>query len=119
MKGKAIGRIEFDENDMVHEVEEAEEVDDEDMTPRCLACGISNVGIMEDAFVMIRGMWMTSREYDVPVFVLDPDTKIKVIQLPNDQFGIFVDYHGPTKHAHKDCIEQVVEEQFDDDDGNF
>lgn len=90
------------------------EVISSDGTPEAYCCGYE-VGLGSDAFILIRGTWFHSREYDTPVFLLDPDTKLRILQMPNGQLAFQSDDEGhPTLHAHKDCLEHVINEEIDE-----
>lgn len=67
--------------------------------------------------VILRGSWMPSAEYGTAVFLLDPDTQLQLIEFPNGQLGMLTDYGNPTQHAHNDCMEQLIDELDDEDDG--
>lgn len=56
-------------------------------------------------------MWMWSHEHDVEIFVLDPDTQMAVIELPNGQLAISTDRGKVTKHVDADCFTMAFEEQ--------
>lgn len=89
------------------------------MTPECYLCGAAFVGIAEEAVVMLRGQWFHSIEYDTPVFLLDPDTRLTVLKMPNDQLALVPDQLGhPSKHAHLECLQQLAEEdeELEEDD---
>ena len=82
-----------------------------DMTPECLLCGEEHVGIAEDAILLLQGQWFQNIEFDVPVFLLDPDTKLRILEMPNGQLALVPDtLRGPSQHAHKICLEQLAEE---------
>lgn len=87
----------------------------DDITAMCTACGEEHVGVGVDVYLMMPGMLMPSREYDVPVFIPDPDVKIRVIQMPNGTLG-FVTDQETTKYSHKECIDQLIEEAGNEDD---
>jgi hypothetical protein len=91
------------------------------MTPECDLCGQENVGVGVDTILILKGMWFPSIEYDVPLFLLDPDTRLRIIEMPNRQLALLPDTLGyPTKHAHTECLEQLVdgyeEEEGEDED---
>jgi len=89
---------------------------DLDMTPECYLCGHKHIGIMENAVVIFKGQWYESSEYAVPVFVLDPDTQLRVLEMPNGQLVMVPDTFGhPTKHAHTDCMELMSQEFVDEE----
>lgn len=90
---------------------------DDAMTPQeCIACGDGPIGVTEDALLILRGQWLPSHEFDTPIFVLDPDTRLQVFELPNGQLALLSDIErGPTVHAHKECFEQLIQEQLDEE----
>lgn len=81
-------------------------------TAECALCGQAPIHTEEDAYCCLRGMFMRSREYDAPIFVLDPDTKIRVIQLANGQLALVTDVfdEGPTKHIQAECLHETIKE---------
>lgn len=82
---------------------------DDDGTPECIACGEHNIGLGSDAVVMLRGRWMPYLQHDVAGFVVDPETAMHIEQLPNGQLLLIPDIQGhPTKHAHTECIRDLV-----------
>lgn len=88
--------------------------DPADETPLCLGCG-PQIGLTEDAYVALRGMWMYSEEYDTEIFVLDPDTKLILIELANSQLALATDRGGPTKHTCKECFDTAFDEEDEND----
>jgi hypothetical protein len=84
-----------------------------DETPLCQGCG-PQIGLQEDACVVLRGMWVWNEEYDTEIFVLDPDTKFALIELPHGQYAIVTDRGGPTKHTCVECFDTA----YDDEDEN-
>lgn len=81
-------------------------------TDECCLCGACPINTEEDAYVMLRGMYMRSTEHEVPVFVLDPDTKVRIIQLANGQMALITDAYGtgPTKHAQVECVHSLIQQ---------
>jgi hypothetical protein len=81
------------------------------LTPECSLCGEEHIGMGTPALVIFRGQWFPSTEYDAPVFLLDPDTKLRILQLPNGQLALVPDQLGhPTAHAHDECLEQLQDD---------
>lgn len=79
-------------------------------TAECILCGEASIDLEEEAYVALRGAFMQSTEFGVPIFVLDPDTKIRVIQLPNGQLALMTDTsEGPTRHMCKECLHDIAE----------
>jgi len=81
----------------------------DDITAPCDACGEENVGVGTPVMMIIPGMIFNNIEYDVPMFVPDPDVKLRIVQLPNGQLG-FVTDHNVTKYTHQDCYTRLVDE---------
>jgi hypothetical protein len=68
----------------------------------------------DDAYVALGGQWMWMQELDAAVFVLDPDSNMTVITLPNGQVGLVTDDGTrPTLHLHKTCQEALIHEEVD------
>ena len=110
--------------DQVQKLATAAEIEVEpgydDITAQCTACGEEHVGVGTEVYLMVPGMLMPSREYDVPVFIPDPDAKIRVLKMPNGTLG-FVTDQETTKYSHKECIDQLIEDagcepELDEDD---
>lgn len=89
------------------------------ITPPCDACGEENVGMGAPVMMAIPGMLFPSREYDVPVFVPDPDVQLRIIAMPNGAIG-FVTDETKTKYQHEECyqlaIDNLAYDVEDDDD---
>ncbi len=78
-------------------------------TPECLMCGTAAIPLMEDAYVLLRGAFLQSKEYDTPIFVLSPDTKMRIIELPNGQLALITDsFGGPTRHSCTSCMHDAA-----------
>ncbi len=76
------------------------------LTPECDLCGEEYIGVTNDAFVILKGQFFPHNEFDAPVFMLDPDTDMRILQLPNGQLGLVTDsFKPPTKHVHSECFE--------------
>lgn len=89
---------------------------DDDGTPVCIACGEHNIKLGADALLMLQGQWLPYRAHDVAAFVVDADTKLHIEELPNGQYVIITDVQGhPTKHAHTDCIRDLVNDSVNYD----
>ncbi len=87
------------------------------LTPECFLCGEEHIGVTNDAVLILKGQHFPSTEFDVPVFLLDPDTKLRILELPNGQLALVADTLGhPTKHAHQECLEMMADETYYDDD---
>ena len=94
-------------------------------TPSCVLCGTTHLSIGENALVILKGTWFNHREFDVPVFVLDPRTEFQLVQLPNGAYAfVFNDNDPKDPHvdSHVECFEQMAEEYleevYDDHDYN-
>lgn len=81
----------------------------DDITAPCHACGEDNVGVGTPVIMAIPGMIFPSREYDVPVFIPDPDVKFRTVQFPNGMVG-FVTDEEKTKYLHEDCYDMMINE---------
>lgn len=81
----------------------------DDITAPCDACGEENVGVGTPVMMVIPGMIFNNVEYDVPMFVPDPDVKLRIVQLPNGAIG-FVTDQEKTKYNHEDCYTKLVDE---------
>lgn len=81
----------------------------DDITAPCDLCGEENVGVGTPVIMMIPGMIFPSREFDVPMFVPDPDAKLQIVKLPNNQLG-FVTDETVTKYTHEQCYTDLVEQ---------
>jgi len=91
-------------------------------TPGCDACGEESIGMGIAVVMAVPGMLFPSTEYDVPVFIPDPDVKFRSIVFPNGATG-FVTDETTTKYLHRECYDDLVEElayagleEIDDDD---
>ncbi len=84
-------------------------------TPCCLGCGVP-LDLQDEAIMMLRGNWMPLQDRGVTVFVLDPNTVLEIISLPNGQLALRSDHAEPTQHSHLDCMEQLLAENLDGDD---
>lgn len=81
----------------------------DDMTPNCHACDTEPVGVVTEVYLVVKGMLFPSSEYDVPVFIPDPDVRMTVLTMPNGQLGIVTD-QSITKYMHAECLDQLVNE---------
>lgn len=86
--------------------------DELEHTAACLLCGQANIPTAEDAYCCIRGQFFESADFEVPVFVIDPDSHLQVVQLANGQLGLITDRnrrHGPTHHTCMECLHALAE----------
>jgi len=79
------------------------------ITAPCDACGEENVGVGTPVNMVIPGMLFPSREYDVAIFVPDPDVKLRIVQLPNQALGFITD-EEKTKYLHQECYNDLIDE---------
>lgn len=92
-------------------------------TPHCPVCG-DNVGMHNDAVLMLRGQFFYNRQDGYAMFVLDPDARITVLELPNalgsgaSQFAFVIDPvpEGPVLVSHEGCLEDEMRFVSDEDD---
>ncbi len=89
-----------------------------DTDVRCHVCGDrihTMLGIHhppDDAYVAVRGQWMWVPEMDAAVFVLDPDSDMTIVALPNGQMALITDEgNQPTLHVHAVCQELLMREE--------
>lgn len=81
-------------------------------TAACDLCGDANIPVLHDAYCALRGAFMDSKDFSAPVFVLDPDTVLSLVELPNGQSAIITDRNmrkGPTKHFCAECLQALAE----------
>jgi len=78
-------------------------------TPLCTFCGLP-LELYAETSIILRGSWMPSAEYETAVFMLDPDTQLRLIEYANGQLGLITDHGTPTQHAHDDCLSQLTDE---------
>lgn len=97
-----------------------------DLIPKCWGCGES-IDELDEAVVILKGSWAQPRDLhivnadgevvpvDSPVFVLDPDTKLIAVPMPNGYLALILDQDdGPTQHGHQMCLDQLTEDEFAD-----
>jgi len=80
------------------------------MVPCCSLCGEPMKLFPNCAVVGLPGQWMASTEYDMPIFVPDPDIQLTVVSLPNGQLAFVMNGKEPELHIHDDCFEQMSDE---------
>lgn len=81
----------------------------DDITAECHACGEVHVGVGTAVVMAVPGMIFPSMEYDVPVFIPDPDVQIRLLTLPNGMIGLVTD-HTKTKYLHEECYTNLIDE---------
>ncbi len=91
-----------------------------DTQPICVGCG-DPIDPQNSAYVMLRGMWMQSTELGKMVFVIDPDTRFEVRNLPNGQLFLHFESNqeGPQRNIEQDCLERLADEaseEYEDED---
>lgn len=95
-------------------------------TPNCAVCG-DRVGLHNDASIMLKGQFFFDKQNGYAMFILDPDTKIGFVELPDalgpgqSQFAIIInaDAPAPIVPLHESCAEdelQLNEEEEEDED---
>lgn len=87
----------------------------DEMTPECDICGEVHVGINTECTLLLQGSYVPNTDYGTSMFVLDPDVKIDILQLPNGQLGLLVDRSKVTAGAHTECLDQMRRELFEDE----
>lgn len=95
-------------------------------TPHCPICQ-ERVGLHNDALLMLHGQFFMNKGEGYAMFILDPDTKIGFIEIPDGlgpgqpQYAIIIDPNpeGPVAAAHSECVEDELSLAADpDDDGD-
>ena len=93
-------------------------------TPECPVCR-ERIGLHTDGLLMLRGQFFYNKEEEYAMFILDPDTKIVFLEIPDGlgpgepQYAVVVDSNtaGPAFVAHSLCAEEELAMIEDDDDG--
>lgn len=59
---------------------------------------------------MLRGAYVFSPQLGQEMFVLDPDVRVELMSLPNQQLALIVDMEDPTvtSATHEDCVERIL-----------
>lgn len=94
-------------------------------TPHCPICQ-ERVGLHNDGILMLRGQFFMNKEEGYAMFILDPDTKIGFVELPDalgpgqPQYALIVNPgdDGPISAAHAECVadELSLDDDPEDDD---
>lgn len=83
------------------------------MIPHCMAC-LHTIEVMEDSVMCLKGQWMPNLELGEPVFVLDVDSPLKFVQLPNGQYALVTDPDGVADEVvlnmHEECLTRMIDE---------
>lgn len=90
-------------------------------TPLCVICN-EHVGEHTDAMLMLRGQFFYVKNEGYAMFVLDPDTKLQFIELPDalgpgqPQFALVINPPAPEPiiPAHAECVQDEL--SLDDED---
>jgi hypothetical protein len=94
-------------------------------TPDCPVCR-ERVGLHTDAIMMLRGQFFYNKDEGYAMFILDPDTKLGFVEIPDalgpgqPQYALIVDPNptGPIAAAHAACVEDelsMIDEDDEDD----
>jgi hypothetical protein len=94
--------------------------------PECMFCG-TKIDLLDEGVVVLKGQWMPNTELGEPVFVLEPDAKLKFVQLANGQYGLLAETdpnetHQVIDHMHDECLERLrlrITEGFEMDDDDM
>lgn len=91
--------------------------DDDELTPACALCGQHHIGTGDTAVICLQGTWHYSPTYEAPMFVLNPDVVMTIVELPNGQLALVTDVENSThmQHMHDSCLDQLANEVFFDD----
>lgn len=82
---------------------------DHDHAPPCMLCGLGRIE-SGDTYVLLRGALMENTDLKRTIFVLDPDTAMVFIKLPNGQTAIDAPAarYGPTRYSHVTCMHELA-----------
>jgi hypothetical protein len=91
-------------------------------TPLCAICS-EHVGEHTDAMLMLRGQFFYMKNEGYSMFVLDPDTKLQFIELPDalgpgqPQYALVINTPSPEPivPAHAECVTDELSIDDDDD----
>lgn len=80
------------------------------MTPVCCLCE-QQIELLDEALMLLSGMWMPNKDLQEPAFVLEVDAPLKFVQMPNGQYALVSEDTKATlaiiRHAHDECINQM------------
>ncbi len=91
-------------------------------TPYCAVC-VERIGMMTDARLMLRGQFFYDAQNGYAMFILDPDTKVGFVELPDalgpgqPQYALIVnkDDVDPIVPIHEACVEDIATLDEDED----
>lgn len=74
-----------------------------------MLCGVARIE-SGDTYVLLRGALMENTDLKRTIFVLDPDTSVVFIKLPNGQVAIDAPAtrRGPTHYTHVTCMHELA-----------
>jgi hypothetical protein len=87
-------------------------MENDDTTPGCKICGDEHVGVVQPAYVMLRGCYMVPPSLGHEVFVLDPELGAEFFKLPNGQHAIILDVNKRKPAsciAHEECVALAID----------
>lgn len=83
------------------------------MAPRCCLCE-QKIDLLDEAIMLLSGMWMPNKELKEPTFVLEVDAPLRFVQMPNGQYALVSEDSKATmaiiQHAHDACLSQIKAE---------
>lgn len=87
---------------------------DDEITPRCRFCDDPHVGLLQPAYLMLRGNFVYAKALGQEVFVFDKRLDVEFIQLPDGSHGAIVDAASvrprtPACAVHEDCADNAVD----------
>lgn len=84
-------------------------------TPICELCHEHTGLCPTNSVIVLNGQWMPTHDVGM-VFVLEPETSISVVQLPNGQLALTLGEKAdnPVLSAHQDCMERLISEELYD-----
>ena len=87
---------------------------DDELTPRCGFCDDPNIGLLQPAYLMLRGNFVYAKALGHEVFVFDKALGAEFIQLPDGSHAVIVDAkskgpRSPARVVHEDCADKAVD----------
>jgi len=83
------------------------------LTPLCCLCE-QKIDLLDEAVMLLSGMWMPNKDLQEPTFVLEVDAPLKFVQMPNGQYALVSEDTKATmaiiQHAHNECLLQIKAE---------
>jgi hypothetical protein len=79
-------------------------------TGSCVLCGANEIEPMEDTYMLLRGQFMESTDLQRVIFVLDPDTALDLVKLPNGNLALIAPEGPttPTKYVEVNCMHALA-----------